>query len=318
MELAYHDYNKRECEIIRNMSLRQLDPTALMMFRITGLCKVTIPEWLYDCGGAGEYMRRIKSVALSIPAVVGPNTPLNCTLTLQSSSLRTSPLLSNGAYARDESGDDDRFLDFFGATETIVTSTGSNDSGLFEMNLRDERFLPFEGAGAVSAWTLSLPSELRLFDYSTIADVILHIRYTARLAGDLLQSQATNELIDKLASQGDAEQALLFCLRFDFPTEWSAFVNGGAEFKANLTRDHFPYLVQKAAKITVDSITLFAADGNGTKAISVTPDTKLDVLSDALEKNGASVVSLKADPAVMLRDQTRQVFMVVRYHFAVK
>ena len=75
MELAYHDYNKRECELLRNVSLRQLDPMALMMFRITGSCQVTIPEWLYDCGGAGEYMRRIKSVALSIPAVVGPNTP---------------------------------------------------------------------------------------------------------------------------------------------------------------------------------------------------------------------------------------------------
>jgi hypothetical protein len=185
------------------------------------------------------------------------------------------------------------------------------------MNLRDERFLPFEGAGAVSTWTLSLPSELRLFDYSTISDVIFHIRYTARLAGVPLQSQATKELIDKLASQGDAEQAVLFCLRFDFPTEWSAFVSGGADFTANLTTDFFPYLVQKATMITVDSLTLYAAGGNGTKAISSTPDVKLDVLSNDLVQNGASVLSLKNDN-VMLREQTRQVFMVVRYHFAVK
>ena len=260
-------------------------------------------------------MRRIKSVALSLPAVVGPNTPLSCTLTLQSSSLRTSPLLSNGAYARDESDDDDRFLDFFGATETIVTSTGNNDSGLFEMNLRDERFLPFEGAGAVSTWTLSLPNELRLFDYSTIADVTLHIRYTARLAGDPLQSKATKELIGKLASQGDAEQALLFCLRFDFHTEWAAFVNG-ANFLVNLAKSHFPYTAQTAASITVDSLALYAA--NGTKVVSVAPNVDLDVLSAAMNNNGASALSLPSDPSVLIRVQTQQVFMVVRYHFVVK
>ena len=34
-----------------------------------------------------------------------------------------------------------------------------NDSGLFEPNLRDERYLPFEGCGAISSWCLELPKE---------------------------------------------------------------------------------------------------------------------------------------------------------------
>ena len=34
--------------------------------------------------------------------------------------------------------------------QSIVTSHGQNDSGLFELNFRDERYLPFEGAGAIS------------------------------------------------------------------------------------------------------------------------------------------------------------------------
>jgi hypothetical protein len=46
-------------------------------------------------------MRRIKSVSLSIPSVVGSFTSINCTLSLQSSSLRVSPLLDGGDYARD-------------------------------------------------------------------------------------------------------------------------------------------------------------------------------------------------------------------------
>jgi len=46
---------------------------------------------------------------------------------------------------------------------------------------RDERWLPFEGQGAVSAWTLELNPASNNFDFSTITDVVLHVRYTARL-----------------------------------------------------------------------------------------------------------------------------------------
>src|SRR5262249_15548654 len=169
----------------------RLAPLALLPWRITGSCTVTVPEWLYDRDCPGHYMRRIKSVGLSLPSVVGPYTSLNCTLSLQSSSIRISPLLANGVYGRSTAGDDSRFTDNYGSTDVIVTSGGTNDSGMFETNLRDERFLPFEGAGAISTWHLSLPAELPAFDYTTISDVILHIRYTARQAGDPLGAQAT-------------------------------------------------------------------------------------------------------------------------------
>ena len=39
--------------------------------------------------------------------------------------------------------------------------------------------MPFEGAGAISDWSLTLPKTLRVFDYTTISDVIVHIDYTA-------------------------------------------------------------------------------------------------------------------------------------------
>jgi Tc toxin complex TcA C-terminal TcB-binding domain len=72
MEMAYLDNNKRELEITRNISLRQLDPVQLLALRSTGTCTFNVPEWLYDRDCPGHYMRRIKSVALSIPSVVGP------------------------------------------------------------------------------------------------------------------------------------------------------------------------------------------------------------------------------------------------------
>jgi hypothetical protein len=48
MEMAYHNSKKRELELTRHVSLRQLDPLALLALRITGSCTVTVPEWLYD------------------------------------------------------------------------------------------------------------------------------------------------------------------------------------------------------------------------------------------------------------------------------
>jgi hypothetical protein len=314
LEMAYHDNNKRELELTRHVSLRQLDPLALLTLRITGSCTVTVPEWLYDRDCPGHYMRRIKTVGVSVPSVVGPYTSINCTLSLLSSSVRTSPLLAGGVYARDASQDDDRFTDYFGSADTIVTSGGTYDSGMFETSLTDDRFLPFEGAGAISTWTVSLPAELPAFDYTTISDVILHIRYTARQAGDPLGSQATKELVTMMDTAGSSSQALLFCLRYDFPTQWAAFVNGGGDFAVTLEKQFFPYAVQGARKLTIDSLTLHA-ESNG-KVASVAPAADLGALSTALSSTaGSAPVSLIGDATVLTQDLTQQVFMVLQYHF---
>jgi hypothetical protein len=316
MEMAYHDNNKRELELTRHVSLRQLDPLALLALRITGSCTITVPEWLYDRDCPGHYMRRIKHVSLSLPCVVGPYASVNCTVSLQSSTLRVSPLLAGGAYARSTTQEDQRFVDYFGATDVIVTSSGTTDSGMFETNLREERFLPFEGAGAISTWTLTLPTELRAFDYSTISDAILHIRYTARHAGDPLGAQATKELVTMLDTAGASGQALLYCLRYDYPTEWPAFVNGTGDFAFTLEKRFFPYAVQSAKKVTVDSLALYA-DSGGTIA-SVTPPVDLAALSTGLSSAAAQApVSLPADGTVLTRDPSKQVFIVLQYHFGV-
>ncbi len=315
MDLAYHDHNKRELELTRHISLRQLDPLALLTLRITGSCTVTVPEWLYDRDCPGHYMRRIRSVALSIPSVVGPYTPLNCTASLLASSVRTSPLLANGGYGRSAGQADDRFADYFGAGDVIVTSGGVNDGGMFEPSARDERFWPFEGAGAISTWRLSLPAELRAFDYGTISDVIVHIRYTARDAGDPLATAATRELAAMLDAAGESSQSAMFALKYDYPSEWSAFVHGAGDFAATLTRQMFPYAVQTARKLTIDGLTLYADSGSGTVA-SVTPAVNLAALSAGLSGvGGQAALALPADPAILTRDASRQVFLVLHYHF---
>lgn len=109
LELAYLDQNAREYEISRQISLALLNPLALISLKETGTCTLTLPEMFFDMDYPGHYMRRIKSVALTIPCVAGPYTSINCTLMLQSSKIRiNNSLLGNqqDPYAEQSGGDD--------------------------------------------------------------------------------------------------------------------------------------------------------------------------------------------------------------------
>jgi hypothetical protein len=307
MEMAYHDNNQRELELTRHVSLRQLDPLALLSLKVTGKCEVTVPEWLYDRDCPGHYMRRIKSAAVSLPAVVGPYTSVNCTLTLLRSTVRKSPQLKNDKYGRTDANDD-RFVDYLGAVQSIVTSSGVNDSGLFETNLRDERFLPFEGAGAESAWRLELPKDFRPFDYRSISDVILHIRYTARQGGDLLKAKAVDDLKARLKNRSDL--ALLFSLRYDFATEWSAFLNGTGDFAATIRKDVFPYLAQGAA-ITITGLDLYGPDMTKHRAVG-----DAAAATNGLSGQAQFTLTAASDAEVLTRTASAQVFLIIRYALA--
>ena len=202
-------------------------------------------------------MRRIKSASLTIPCVTGPYVGVNGKVTLLQSSVRHDASTIR-SYPRDDSnGPDPRFTDYAGAIESIVTSGAQNDAGLFEMNLRDERYLPFEGAGAVqSRWRIELPTTLRHFDYDSISDVILHIRYTAREGGDALKQKALDNLNQSLQDGKYPGQTSLFSFRHDFPTEWAKFKGspataGGYLLEWELKPAHYPYWASGRLKTTV-------------------------------------------------------------------
>ena len=144
MEAAYLDQNRRDYELTKHISLSMLDPMALLALRETGECFVDLPETIFDMDYPGHFQRRIKTVGLTIPCVVGPYSTINCTLTMVSNSVRRAATPSS-PYPRNE-GDDPRFVDNLAAIQSIATSGGQNDSGLFELNFRDDRYLPFEYA----------------------------------------------------------------------------------------------------------------------------------------------------------------------------
>jgi len=272
MEVDYIDQNKREYEITKHISLALLDPIALLTLKETGECFLTLPEALFDADFPGHYLRRIKTVSLSIPCVTGPYTSVNCTLTLLWNSVRQKT--SEGPqYTRDSKNTDSRFRDNVGAIQSIVTSSAQNDSGVFELNFRDERYLPFEGAGAISDWRIELPQDTNAFDFNTISDVIVHLRYTARNGGEILKQAARTSIHPAAESRVSTPRkeppALitaplplphlqLFSARHEFPTEWHRFLNPSERqtLQVELTKEHFPFQFQ-SPDLTINGLWLF-------------------------------------------------------------
>jgi hypothetical protein len=72
MEASHYEANKREYEVTKHISLRMLDPLALIRLKFTGTCDFEIPEAPYNMDHPGHYFRRIKSVSISMPYVAGP------------------------------------------------------------------------------------------------------------------------------------------------------------------------------------------------------------------------------------------------------
>ncbi|WP_407562915.1 neuraminidase-like domain-containing protein [Streptomyces sp. 184] len=250
MDAAYLEADAREFELTKRVSLAQFDPGALLRLKETGRCFVSLPEALFDIDGPGHYQRRIRSVALTVPCVAGPYTSVNLTARLLHSSVRVDPRISEGqAYGRDKAADP-RFRDHSGPVQSIVTSTGQEDTGLFETDLHDRRYLPFEGEGVISEWQLELPVRFRQFDYASVTDVVLHVRYTARDGGPTLAEAAEDDLRDGLTrwvhAGGGKGLFRAFSGRREFADRWARFLAPAGTEPAALefavTRDRFPYL----------------------------------------------------------------------------
>nr|WP_252729840.1 hypothetical protein [Zobellia uliginosa] len=252
LESSFLENNNREFEITKHISLRRLDPQRLLQIKATGKVDgLIIPEWLFDLDCPGHYKRRIKTVGLSIPCITGPYTSVNCKLELVSSKIRINAVNT----------DDDNLISQNSNINTIVTSSAQNDNGMFEGNLRDERYLPFEGAGIVdSSWKLELP-KMNQFDYNTISDVILHVSYTSLVGNDEFKEDVIADYESKLSDVNDNNNYRLLSLEHDFPNEWHKFVTADVDFDAELKNEHFPYFAQSNRQIK--SKELFQISTNG-------------------------------------------------------
>lgn len=252
METSYLEKNKRQLELTKHISLAMLAPDQLVQLKQTGKCDgIDLGEWLFDMDYPGHYMRRIKSVSISIPCVAGPYTTISCKLSQTKSKYRKNSLLLAEKYEEQTDGSENRFVYQYGNIQSIATSSAQNDAGMFELNFRDERYLPFEGSGAISSWNIELPSVYAQFDYSSISDIILHVKYTALDGGGITQTAAENHVKALFAAGIDdnahAMMPRLFDIKREFSNEWVQYVKAftaapdTAALSFQLGHNMFPY-----------------------------------------------------------------------------
>jgi hypothetical protein len=249
LERTYLEQHTRDYEVTQSFSLALLDPEALVELRQAGTCEFTVPEILFDLSYPGQYRRLIKSVRLTIPCVAGPYTNVGAKLTLTGGKVRKEPTSGLEAMSLQ-----------LPTQPSIATSTAQNDGGLFELSFRDERYLPFEGAGAAdSTWRLDLPATLRPFDYDTIADVILHISYTAR-DNSAYREEVEQQIKDALSALAASPGLFrLLSLKHEFPDAFYHLLHPSAPTQTaefTITGQHFPYFLGGGA-LALSSVTAY-------------------------------------------------------------
>lgn len=244
LEAAYQEKRGYDYEISKHISLCQLDPIALLQLKTTGICVFNIPEVLFDMDYPGHFKRRIKSVSISIPCIVGPYVGVNAILRLLNNKIRNSAISNN--YPEKTAEQDERFTAYNIPITAIATSSAQNDAGVFDLNFKDERYLPFEGAGVISGWQLELPG-VRQFDYDYISDVVLHVKYTAAEGGEPLKAAAGHSVTSQLnhISQQLNETGLHIpiSLKNDMPDEWHMLKRNGI-VSLSIDSQKLPYIAQ--------------------------------------------------------------------------
>ncbi len=322
MELNYMDENRREMELTKHISLGLIDPVALMNLKSSGVCSFSLTEPLYDLDFPGHSLRRIKSVSISIPCIAGPYTTIPATLTLTENTIVTDGTVFT-AVSRDTIVDSN--------PESIATSSSQNDSGVFDLNFRDERYVPFENKGAISDWELSLMDDpdLRQFDYSTISDVIVHVKYTARDKGDTKAADTKTALQSLTETTNNEFLRRYFSLKHEFANEWNAALNatGSPVLQIPLSHELFPFYC-KGKTITPNKIyaQLIPIEGSGSFSFTLTdiPHTISldlnsnqtvdddDLITGTITSGGILTLNLSGASTTNLQN-ARDIFLVVEY-----
>ncbi len=228
MEKAYIENNSRGYEIEKTISLLHLDPVKFIAFKegLNGTAKgelaFDLTEQLFDFDFPGHYDRKIKSISVTIPAIVGPYQNVSATLTQNSNTIVAKPSIAAVKHLIDPQNPDPQDGSLKRSSppnQRIALSRGMQDAGLFALDLHDERYLPFEGRGAVSSWTLSLSPATNRFDFTSISDIILKIQYTAQEGGEDFAKDVMSQLYAQQPPY-PYTPAKIFDLKQAFPGAW--------------------------------------------------------------------------------------------------
>jgi len=116
------------------------------------------------------------------------------------------------------------------------------DSGVVELNFDGDRYLPFEGTGAVSRWRLELGGPPGSYDLRNLTNVIITLKYTALQGGDAFAAGVRGPL-----KPTDLLRA--FNLSVDFADAWQAFLQSDSGvLELPLSQALFPNMLSGAIR----------------------------------------------------------------------
>ncbi len=187
MEVAYLENDRNELEITRPVSLKELYERGgkdvlnrvqnpLDDLQKKGTCQIFIPEKLFKLDFPNHYFRRICDVRIEVLAPFYSGHYLNAELSMTKNTLDLK--------------EQNRMVENRIGIQTMATSTALKESGKFDFRFKGDKFNPFEGAGAISEWKLTVngyeakkedDETINGFTPSVIEDVIIYISYTARM-----------------------------------------------------------------------------------------------------------------------------------------
>lgn len=234
-----------EVESTARFSLREWSPALLLALRhrTSGSITFEVPRQVYDAHYPLHRKRRIRSVALTIPAVVASAAGVRATLRLTQSLIEdsASALAAGPMPSRNE----------------MVTSTGVEDIGFADEPSQAERYRPFELAGAVSKWTLEVGQAENRLDRRSIEDVILQVRHVARVgpASDAYKLWRTGEVPETEPEEGGPESSggdedvtfpshpiHLVDVISQYPDQWHAWVANGGTLALPMRQDQLEHM----------------------------------------------------------------------------
>ncbi len=220
---------QRKLQLTKTISLARFSPAEFQRLRQSGVMEFATPSELFDADFPGHYLRLISRVRTSVVALVPATEAIKATLTMAG----TSRVVVAADYVF-------RPVVVKRLPEQVALTSARDATGLFELSplASAEMLLPFEGSGVNTSWRFELPKAANLFDFSTIADVLLTVEYTA-LASDVYRAQ----VIRQNARQQSADRPYSF--RSQFPDQWydlhnPATPSGQLTVRFSTAEDSFP------------------------------------------------------------------------------
>ena len=312
---AYSDRRTRTLQVEKTVSLMQLDPLQVLRLQSGLPATFALTETMFDLDFPGHYQRQIASIAITLPALVGPYQNVSATLIQEKNDIVmvADPAVVDYLVKRDQGKAPSTIpaglRQNWKVTQEIAVSHGTSDTGSFELSFGGDLFMPFEGTGAVSRWMLAIPPENNRIDLSTITDVVIDIRYTALDGGSTFDGAPSFRtlVLDTLRSNDVRFADLLY---LDAPTmlpsDWFAFMNpetGAATqvLSIAVTSAMFPYLPTirldqvTVRLVTAAGITIPAANAFATLAIGGSSDA-LDFAPVGAAPANAPEIYVAVDP----------------------